>query len=84
MLRQLLLVLALVFGVVFFSGCERDGVNGTTDRDGVTEQQDTLPAPTDNGTADEFGLDRGTRDTRDSTTTPSNGQTDDPNVMQQF
>jgi hypothetical protein len=93
MLRQLLIALILVFGIVLFAGCERDGVNGTTDRDEVIIQPDddaverdgtTMP---DETTTNEYELERGTQrdEPRVDPTTPQdesaiNGQAD-PNAM---
>ena len=93
MLRQLLFVLVLVFGVVLFTGCEQDGVNGT--ENGVTapdetpvEQDGTTMPDESERTTDEFGLERGQRDTTDDTklddtTTqqPTEGPVTEPNAL---
>lgn len=78
MLRQLLLVL-VVLGMVMFTGCKKtNGVNGdgTTTQDGVTQPDESQETP-DGTAADDYSLQRGTRDTQDTTTPDSTTGTGD-------
>lgn len=84
MLRQLLMVLALVVGVILFAGCEQDGTNGTTDGDGVYQQdeatqQDTTTQP-DGAAEDEYNLERGLD--QDTTDTTQDGMQEDTTAPQ--
>jgi hypothetical protein len=85
MLRHLLMVLVLVFGMVLFAGCEQDGANGTTDGDGIYQEEEAVEEDTmqDEPVEDEYNLQRGMdRDTTD--TTPQDDMQDQTqNGMQQ-
>lgn len=87
MLRQLLMVLVLVFGVILFAGCEQDGTNGagTTDGDGIYQEDETTTQPEDmqDGAAeDEYNLQRGVDQDATDTTEPDGMQDQTQDDMQ--
>jgi hypothetical protein len=64
--------------VILYAGCEQDGTNGTTDGDGVYQEESTVEedAVQDGAAEDEYNLQRGVDQDTTDTTQPDGMQGD--------